>query len=390
MVLCATVVAGCTSDPPVEGDPSEGTTPTEDAAEAAEAGRLRLRLELEFATFQHRMLEATRARKGDAESAAKSVTAAVEDLVTTVRSVYEASTAARFESTLTSWAERVASHDQAEAEDRSDTRRALLETADDVARLMAAVTDDGMEATGTAALLREPLRATAASVQAHAVGDFEQAYLSHRLAYADMISVGQTFAAGITEQSPDRYGGPRSSGPLELQSALQQFFVEHALLAGVVTRRGAKGAKDFDAAAAALNGNTEDLAAAVDSVYGSDASALAGAWRDRISLLAVYTVAAAEDRGKEQEALREQLLQSDQRIGRTIDEVSESTMTRRDAAAAVGKLTAALLDHVDAHVAGERDEAQAGLARAERAAAGLAAFLADGIVSHRPDDFVSQ
>lgn len=389
-VLCAMVITGCTGDQPVDGDPRADATPTTTAADAAQAGRLRLRLERQLASFHHRALEATRARKADAQAAAQGAADAVDDLVATVRSVYDGPTAERFESELQTWVERMRAHADAEEDDRSDTRRELLQTADDVAGFMAEVTDDGMEAEGTGALLREPLRATASSIDAHADENFERAYLDHRQAYADMISVGRAFAAGITEQFPDRYGGPRSAGPLELQSALQQLLVEHALLVGVVTRRGAKGAPDFDAAAAALNGNTEDLGTAIDSIYGSDASALAAAWRDRISLLADYTVAAAEDRSKKQKAARGQLRRADERIGAVLDDVSEATMTREDTAEAVRKVTAALLDHVDAYVTKERDESQAALVRAERAASRLATFLAEGIVAHRPDDFGSQ
>lgn len=390
-VLCVLLAAGCTDEGPVDPEPT--ATPSAaglSSADAAEAGRLRLQLERQFATFGHRALEAAQARAADSAAAAAAVSAAIDDLAATVASAYDESVGDRFAKALRGWVRRVNDHAESGNEDPDATRARLLATAGELAEVMTSATDDGMAVEGTAALLREPLRATATAVTSFAEGEFDRAYLHHRLAYGDLVSAGQAFAAGISEQFPDRYGGPRSSGPLELQSALQQLLVEHALLAGVVTRRGAHGRRDFDAAAAALNGNTEDVVTALDSVYGAEVAAFEGAWRDRISLLAEYTVAAADERSKRRDAARAELRRADGRIGAVLEDVSDETMARGETTGKVRAVTQRLLEHVDAYVGKQRSEAQDALGAAETAAADLAEFLAEGIVAHRPDDFEVQ
>ncbi|HLG27744.1 MAG TPA: copper amine oxidase, partial [Paenisporosarcina sp.] len=57
----------------------------------------------------------------------------------------------------------------------------------------------------------------------------------------------------------------------ELRSALGHLFTEHAFLAVETLKKGADGTEDFDALAGALGQNTDDLTAAVASVYGEEA-----------------------------------------------------------------------------------------------------------------------
>ncbi|MBD0837096.1 copper amine oxidase, partial [Aestuariibaculum suncheonense] len=50
-------------------------------------------------------------------------------------------------------------------------------------------------------------------------------------------------------------------------------FSAHAALAALTMQKGIDGAKDFEAAAAELNENTDDITAAVESVYGAEGAA---------------------------------------------------------------------------------------------------------------------
>lgn len=390
-VCGAVLLAGCTDDRATKGDPPSPTAqPTLEAADATAAGRLRLRLERQFAVLVHRGLEAARAGKADREAAEEAVADGIDELGTTVGAAYDRATSEEFESGLAAWVDRIADHAGADEGERADTRKAALTAGEELAALMARVTDGGMESEGTAALLREPTRAATTSAEAFTDRDFDRAYLHHRAAFADMVSVGQAFGAGIAEQFPDRYAGPRSSGPLELHAALQQLAVEHALLTGVVNRRGATAARDFDAAAAALNGNTEDLVTALDAVYGATTSQFAGAWRDRISLLADYTVAVAEGRPQRQRRSSAGLDRADKRLGGLVADLTEETISAGEVTAGLARLTASLRDHIDAYVAKERSAAEVGLTRAVAAAGEFAALLAEAVVAHRPEEFLSQ
>jgi hypothetical protein len=45
------------------------------------------------------------------------------------------------------------------------------------------------------------------AIDAYAAGDYEQAYTLTREAYAHMVATGDTLAAAIVQQSPDKFEG---------------------------------------------------------------------------------------------------------------------------------------------------------------------------------------
>jgi hypothetical protein len=91
--------------------------------------------------------------------------------------------------------------------------------------------------------------------------------------------------------------------PAALRAKLNTLLQEHAYLAAGATGA-ALGGRDaeFTAAASALDGNSQDLAKAIGSVYGPGAGdAFLGLWRKHIGFFVDYTVGTA----KEDNALRE-------------------------------------------------------------------------------------
>ena len=94
----------------------------------------------------------------------------------------------------------------------------------------------------------------------------------------------------------------------DLRVTLDTLLGEHALLALAATQKGFDGAPDFEAAAAALDANSVEVAEAIGSVYGDEAAAqfLDGPslWRDHIGFFVDYTVAlAGKDEAAQQEAV---------------------------------------------------------------------------------------
>ncbi|WP_142830838.1 copper amine oxidase, partial [Planococcus soli] len=82
----------------------------------------------------------------------------------------------------------------------------------------------------------------------------------------------------------------------ELRIALDTVLTEHAFLAVETMRKGADGAEDFDQASAALLANSDDLAAAVTSVYGEEGgAAFLEVWNSHIGYFVDYVVATGED-----------------------------------------------------------------------------------------------
>ena len=93
-----------------------------------------------------------------------------------------------------------------------------------------------------------------------------------------------------------------------MRVTLDRLFVEHAALAITATRRGLRGAPDFNAVAAALDRNSVELANAIGSVYGSKARQefLNGKlkWRAHIRFFVDYTTALAKkDRAGQRRAV---------------------------------------------------------------------------------------
>lgn len=94
---------------------------------------------------------------------------------------------------------------------------------------------------------------------------------------------------------------------VDLRSNLGQLLSEHAYLAIETMRNGAAGSEDFEASSAALTANTEDLSAAIESVYGKEAGqAFKKMWSEHIGYFVDYVKATGnEDEDAKQKALDE-------------------------------------------------------------------------------------
>ena len=383
-LLCALVLAGCTQSPD-EPEPAASEAGAGVDLTATEAGDLRLELEGQFGLQAHLLLELQRSRKAARDAAVVALEDSADELVDTVESAYDADTARRFRRRWAQYSTEVTQANDPK-ENTSVQQRRRLQAGDGLATLMAEITGDRMEADGTAALLRMATRQFLAHGEALAKADHEAVYASQREAFADMVTIGRAFAAGTSEHQPDRYPGPRSSGPLELRSALRQLVGEHTLLADTVLRRASLGAKDFSAAAAALNGNTEDLIVAFESVYAESTDEFGAAWRDRISGLADYTVAAVES-PKTRKRHRRQVAETNAEIATLLAEASDDNIDADAVAQTLGEHTEALLAALDAYLGKDFETAGEQSLQAYGSGAELADSLAEGIVAHRPDEF---
>lgn len=99
----------------------------------------------------------------------------------------------------------------------------------------------------------------------------KKAYLAIPLSMSLLIPAGGTVFAHDGETH--NHAPKVDTAAAELRTSLGHLLSEHAYLAVEAMRRGAEGSADFEAAAGALNANTEDLSAAITSVYGEEAGA---------------------------------------------------------------------------------------------------------------------
>ena len=387
-LLSALALAGCTENPAIEGDP-EGSETAATVLDATEAADLRLVLEQQFGLFTAAVVATLVQPEDPAAAAQDMVSATLDELSATIAEAYDKTTAEEFAGIAGRYPDALAEYSVAvkAGEGVAAARRQVLQLPTDLAEYMATVTGDGMEVEGTAALVRAPTTNLLQLAAAHADEDREVAHAQHREAYAGMISVGSAFAAGISEQLPDTYPGLRNSGAVELRSALQQLLGEHSLLAAAVTRRAIRGSRDFDAAAAALNGNTEDLTGAVASIYPEDSSEFGVRWRARISLLAEHAVAVAEDRAKAATETRNELAATDRRIATELVTLSEDNIETGRLTQALRTITGALLQQTEQAAGKDFAVADESVVAAHEAAADLAAVVAAGVAAQRPSEF---
>jgi hypothetical protein len=110
----------------------------------------------------------------------------------------------------------------------------------------------------------------------------------------------------------------------ELRAGLNALFREHIFLAAAATGAALDGRQEeFKAAAAALDGNSVDIAGAIGSVYGKDAGeAFLPLWRKHIGFVVDYTMGvASKDMAKSDKAVNE-LIQYTQDFGAFLQSAS--------------------------------------------------------------------
>jgi hypothetical protein len=116
-------------------------------------------------------------------------------------------------------------------------------------------------------------------------------------------------AIGVTAVWAARLNAPTSATPAAgLRVGLNALLSEHVYLAAAATNAALGGRPaEFEAAAAALDANSVDVARAIGSVYGPDAEqAFLPLWRKHIGMVVEYTVGAATgDRARQEKAVND-------------------------------------------------------------------------------------
>ena len=371
-LVVAFLAVSCTPEPPPDDAPTEQGTPSA----AAAAADLRLSLESAFGRQAHLIIEAAAPNTQRAAGASTALTRNNQRMASTIAATYDRAAADEFTDIMRAYSTGFAEEAAAE------------QPTDDLTAFLSDLTDSGLDRNKARQLVGAATTELDNATAAHAERDYEAAYVAQRRAFAHMIEVARAFAAGISEHQ--ELGGPRSTPLLELRSALRQFLGEHALLTFSVTRAGAIGARDFRAAAAALNGNTDDLVAALRSSYGTAVEPFAQAWRRRISSLADYTVATARDDDAAREDARRALRRRDGAVAAAIDALTDGAASRRAMREALTPLTTALVRQVDAVTKDRRKRAQAAQAQAFQRSLAVADVLAAGIAANRPEEYADR
>jgi hypothetical protein len=210
------------------------------------------------------------------------------------------------------------------------------------------------------------------------------------MAAMHMDGTAQVLAKGIV--SAKNISGSVTGSGSSLRAALTGLLVQHVAATGFVvqTAVAAKGnlnKPEVKGAVAALGNNTNQLGAAIGSVYGPAAQkAFLKMWRAHIGFFVNYTLAdATHNAAKKAKAQKD--------LSGYIDQFSKfiAGATKLPAAAVAGDLkghVSTLETTIDAMVAGS-PQSSADLLMAENHMAGTGAVLAKGIAASMPSKFTS-
>lgn len=224
-----------------------------------------------------------------------------------------------------------------------------------------------------------------------AQGDYEAAYSAIRETYAHMFMIGDSLTIGITGRSGNEFEGRETalSPAVDLRMTLDRLLGEHTYLAAIVMRAHVAGEANRNAAVAALNLNSQELADQIAAIYGDEAgAAFRDLWTSHTTLYVDFVDArAADDDERQSDALGG--LATYRSDFSSFLAGANPYLEADELEALLEVHTQHLVDQVGAYAGGEYDHAFAMLrdayAQTEDLSAGLAGAIADQFPRLFPD-----
>lgn len=332
------------------------------AAPGPATGAVALRNRLEQLLGEHTVLvvRLMRGRLAERPDFLQATTQALgrntDDLAATVASAYGAGEAAAFHQQwtghvldLASYSSALASGDRAR---QQSARTALAAYSTAYGGFVARVTRGGISAAAAAASVRMHVADLTAQADAYARHDYTGAYRWERTAYAHMFTTGRTLAGAISRQRAAELPAAFDAPPQRLRSALGQLLGEHMQLAVDAMRAAAVGSPEFPAAAAALGGNTADLARAFEALFGAQAAVRFGElWGSHVDAVVAYSVAVGRHDAAGRARATGQLRTFATGMAGFLSTAVAGTVTPAAAAAALGMHDQDLMRQVEAYAA---------------------------------------
>jgi plastocyanin len=157
-----------------------------------------------------------------------------------------------------------------------------------------------------ASLVKDHVLSLKAVIDAQKARDQAGVYNGLREAIGHMGHIADPLAGAIAKQFPDRFPGEAMTPGVDYRIAVNNLLAEHVYLAASAAVGGLAGnPAQFQAAAAALDGNSVDLSKGIGMAYGPQAeAAFLAQWRAHIGMLVDYVGGkASADQGKQDKAV---------------------------------------------------------------------------------------
>ncbi|GAA0485298.1 hypothetical protein Ade02nite_08750 [Paractinoplanes deccanensis] len=334
---------------------------------------------------QHSVLAANMMRsrvRGDddfAQAANASLGQNTTDMTALVGRLFGTATAEKFEPlwsqhivALFAYAGALANHDDAA---REEARDELAGYEIDLAEFFAAGSQGRLPPATARSLVVLHVQHLTGQADAYAAGDYTRSDEQFRQGFQHTYDLGLGLAKALL---PPSDSGVLSEPVWRLRSQLGKLLAEHAVLIGDATRAAVTRTADFTASARMLNANTSDLAAAMDTLFGSAAARrFQQLWGTHVTALVSYSAAgAARDPARQREA-RARLDKFHQDMAVFLAGATNGRATPAALRAALVEHDHMLLQHADAYAARDYPEAHEIAYRTYDHMSSLARTLAD-------------
>ena len=377
----STTNAGETTPTTAAPDPTTAPSPAADLTAAD------LRATLEFQLQEHVYLaglatnEALAGRIDGFDAAVAALDANSDDLTASIALVYGDAAGEAFGPLwkkhigfFVDYTTGIADDDQTKA----DAALANLTAyAGEFGAFLESATEGGLTKDAVATLVGDHATTLIAAIDAQKAGDTAEAYLKLKEAAGHMTMIAAPLAGAIaTQVGLDGDAGSDASG---LRGVLTRNLQEHVYLAGAATNEALLGnTAGFDGAAAALDASSDDLTAAVASVYGDAAGEAFGPlWKKHIGFFVDYTTGIADDDQTKADAALADLTAYAGEFGAFLESATEGGLTKDAVATLVGDHATTLIAAIDAQKAGDANTAFANL----KTAAGHMTMIADALAA---------
>jgi hypothetical protein len=255
-----------------------------------------LALGLESLLGQHSVLAADMMRgriRGDddfAQAANAALGKNTDAMADAIRSVLGDQAAAKFSglwakhiTALFSYAAGLADND---ATARANARTTLTGFEHDLAGFFAEASAGRLNLQAAQAAVDMHVEHLLQQADAYAAKDWTTSDRVYRESYAHTFGLGKVLAATLL---PPDQAAVLAAPVWRLRSELDRLLAEHVVLVVSATRAGVLNSAEFAADGESLNGNTRDLTAAMDALFGSAAAGqFQGMWADHVDALMAY------------------------------------------------------------------------------------------------------
>ena len=254
---------------------------------------------------------------------------------------------------LFNYSRGLATHDNAL---REDERKELVEYEGDLAAFFSTQSHGRLSRATALAAVRMHVDHLLQGADAYAAKDYVSAARLYRLSYSHSFDLGATLAHALL---PAGVAKTLDSPPLQLRSALTKLLGEHAALVIAAMRSAVGDRDDFRAMGSAVNANTVDLAAAMDSLFGSStAQGFQTRWADHVDQLMAYTSATVAGDAASQERARGTLRSFEQSFASFLNTATQNRLGQPALAQTLVMHDRMLLAEIDAYAAKSFQQAQ--------------------------------